>query len=145
MQEISPSLLPSVAALAFLGDSVHSAYIREMLVRRGISHAGELNRLSLHYVTAEEQARAFHRIEGILTEYERDLYRRAANSKHLSRPRHASLAEYRTATGFEAILGMHRFIGNEERIRELLSLSAVEDNVEENVEKSKLSPKGKGL
>ena len=130
MQEISPSLLPSVAALAFLGDAVHSAYIREMLVRSGISHAGELNRLSLHYVTAEEQARAFRKVEGILTEYERDLYRRAANSKHLSRPHHASLAEYRIATGFEAILGMHRFVGNEDRIRELLSLSVAEESKE---------------
>ena len=130
MQEISPSLLPSVAALAFLGDSVHSAYIREMLVRRGISHAGDLNRLSLHYVTAEEQARAFSKIEGLLTEYERDVYRRAANAKHLSRPRHASVTEYRIAAGFEAVLGMHRFIGNEERIKELLSLSVSEEGFE---------------
>ena len=130
MQEISPSRLPSVAALAFLGDAVHAAYIREMLVRRGISHAGELNRLSLRYVTAEEQAKAFHRIEGMLTDYERDLYKRAANSSHLNRPKHASVAEYRTATGFEAVLGMHRFSENEERIRELLSAATFENERE---------------
>lgn len=126
MQEISPSQLPTTAALAFLGDAVHAAYIREMLVRRGISHAGELNRLSLRYVTAEEQAKAFRKIEGMLTDYEHDLYKRASNSSHLNRPKHASVAEYRMATGFEAVLGMHRYCGNEERIRALLSAATAE-------------------
>lgn len=120
MNMIPPAALPPTPALAFLGDAVHSAYVREMLVRRGIPKAGELNRLSLQYVTAGNQAAAFRRIEHLLTEEERDLYHRAANSGHLSRPKHASGADYRTATGFEAVLGMHRYLGNEDRIRFLL-------------------------
>ena len=125
--EYKMSELPPVLSLAFLGDAVHSAYVRELLVRRSMARPGDLTQMSLRYVTAEKQAEAFRRIEPVLTEDERDVARRAKNSKHLSRPHHAKLADYRLATGLEAILGMHRFCGNEERIRELMTIANAED------------------
>ena len=112
--------LPSAMALAYLGDARHSLYVRDMLVRRGLTKSGELNRASLAYVTAEAQATAYRKIEHQLTEDERAVFRRAANSGHLNRPKHASVADYRHATGFEAVIGMHSYLGNEERIKELL-------------------------
>ena len=115
--------LPSVAALAYLGDARHSLYVRRMLVARGISKAGELNRLSLAYVTAEAQAKMYRKIEDKLNDDERDVYRRASNSGHLNKPKHASVADYRHATGFEAVIGMLSWIGDEERIEELLELA----------------------
>ena len=115
--------LPSVAALAYLGDARHSLYVRRMLVGRGISKAGELNRLSLSYVTAEAQADMYRRIEPELTDDERDVFRRASNSGHLNKPKHASVADYRHATGFEAVIGMLTWLGDEERIEELLTLA----------------------
>ena len=120
--------LPSVAALAYIGDARHSLYVRMMLVMRGISKSGELNRLSLEYVTAEAQARAFARIEPMLLEDERDTFRRAANSTHLNKPKRASGADYRTATGFEAVIGMLTVLGDEERI-EMLLKKATEDDI----------------
>ena len=129
--EYKPCELPSATALAFLGDAVHSVYVREMLLRRGIPKTGELLRLSLLYVTAEKQAEAFRRILPILTETERDMARRAGNSKHLSRPHHARIADYRLATGLEAILGMHRLLGNETRIRELMTLAVADVPLDE--------------
>ena len=120
--------LPSVAALAYIGDARHSLYVRMMLVMRGISKSGELNRLSLEYVTAEAQARAFARIEPLLLEDERDTFRRAANSTHLNKPKRASGADYRTATGFEAVIGMLTVLGDEERI-EMLLKKATEDDI----------------
>ena len=115
--------LPSVGALAYIGDARHSLYIRCMLVERGISKSGELNALSLEYVTAEAQARAYEKIEPILLEDERDVFRRAYNSTHLNKPKRASGKDYRTATGFEAVIGMLVYIGDEERIKELLDLA----------------------
>ena len=70
-------------------------------------------------------------IEGELLEDERDVYRRAANSGHLNRPKHSSAADYRAATGFEAVIGMLHWIGDEERIEELLSC-AYDGNEENN-------------
>lgn len=119
-EKITGGELPAVLALAFLGDARHSLYVRRMLVERGISKSGELNELSLAYVTAEAQAQAYGRIEHLLLEDEREVFRRAYNSTHLNKPRRASGKDYRTATGFEAVIGMLAYIKDEERVEQLL-------------------------
>ena len=119
--------LPTTAALAYLGDARHGLYVRRMLVARGICKSGELNEASLKYVTAEAQAAMMRRIEPLLLDDERDLYKRAANSGHLNRPRHASAADYRAATGFEAVIGMLEWIGDTERLEMLLNEAHKED------------------
>ena len=58
---------------------------------------------------------------------ERDLYKRAANSTHLNRPKHASAADYRAATGFEAVIGMLEWIHDDERLEFLLAEAHKED------------------
>ena len=112
--------LPAPLALSFIGDAQHSLYVRRMLVGRGLSKSGDLSSLSLSYVTAEAQARMFARIEHLLLDDERDVFRRASNSGHLQKPKHMSAKEYRIATGFEAVLGMLKWLGEEERLQELL-------------------------
>ena len=119
--------LPTTAALAYLGDARHSLYVRRMLVGRGICKSGELNEAALRYVTAEAQAAMMRRIEPLLLDDERDVYRRAANSGHLNRPKHASAADYRAATGFEAVIGMLEWIGDNERLELLLNEAHKED------------------
>ena len=126
--------LPSVAALSYLGDARHSLYVREMLVKRGISKSGELNKLSLGYVTAEAQAGMYRKIEPHLADDERDVFRRASNSTHLNRPKHASITDYRYATGFEAVIGMLHFIGDEARLKELLDIAHSERTDENDTE-----------
>ena len=112
--------LPTTAALAYLGDARHAVYVRRMLVDRGICKSGELNEASLKYVTAEAQAEMMRRIEPLLLDDERDVYKRAANSGHLNKPKRASAADYRAATGFEAVIGMLEWIGDTERLEMLL-------------------------
>ena len=106
--------------LAYLGDSVMELYVRERLVRSGITRAGELNCRAHDIVRATSQAKAFHKIEDILTEDELEFFRRGRNSGHLSAPRSATISEYRTATGFEAVLGYLHLTGRHDRIEELL-------------------------
>ena len=121
--KLTGASLPSVLALAYIGDARHSLSIRTMLVNRGISKSGELNEQSLGYVTAEAQARAYEKIEDMLSEQEREVFRRAFNSTHLNKPKRASGKDYRTATGFEAVIGMLSYIGDEKRITELLDIA----------------------
>lgn len=121
--EVLGAKLPSVMALAYLGDARHALYVREMLVRSGISHSGDLNREALAFVTAEAQAKMYEKIEPHLLDDERDVFRRASNSSHLKRPKHASGKEYRLATGFEAVIGMLYFIGDEARLRMLFDIA----------------------
>ena len=120
---VKASELPSVAALSFLGDAVHSLYVRRMLVAGGTSKSGSLNEAARRYVSAEAQAVQARAVAELLTEEERDVYRRAFNSGHLNRPKHASGADYRAATGLEAVLGMHAHLGNTTRIEELMKIA----------------------
>ncbi|MBP3437296.1 MAG: Mini-ribonuclease 3 [Clostridia bacterium] len=112
--------LPAVMALSYLGDAVYSLYVRRRLVALGISHAGELNSLSLVFVTAEAQAKRAKRMLPLLLEWEESVRRRAYNHKGLRPPKHASVAVYRAATGFEAVLGALEYTKNYERLFYLL-------------------------
>ena len=120
-EKISGSELPSVAALSYLGDARHALYVRRMLIERRLTKSSDLNKEALKYVTAEAQAEMYGRIKDMLLEDEKNVFRRAQNSTHLNRPKHASIAEYRTATGFEAVIGMLEWIGDSERLEMLLS------------------------
>ena len=131
-EKIIGASLPSTQSLSYIGDARHSLYVRTMLVRQGICKSGELNERSLSYVTAEAQALAFSRIENMLSEDERDVFKRAYNSTHLNKPKRASGKDYRTATGFEAVIGMLSYIGDEERINELLSAAHCDEGDTEN-------------
>ena len=122
-EAIRQSDLPTVAALAYLGDAVHGLDIRRRAVARGLTKSGALHTFTTRYVNAVAQAEMLSAIEGILTEEERELCRRAANSKHLQHPKSASDFIYRRATAFEALLGMLSCLGREERLCTLLDLS----------------------
>lgn len=119
--------LPTTAALAYLGDARHAIYVRRMLIEKGICKSGELNEASLKFVTAEAQAKMMRKIEHLLLDDERDVYKRASNSGHLNRPKHASSADYRAATGFEAVIGMLEWLGDSERLDLLLHEAHKED------------------
>ena len=126
--EIKAAALPSVGALAYLGDSRHSLFVRKMLIAKGLTKSGDLNKAALSFVTAEAQAKMYEKIAHLLTEDEAAVFKRAANSTHLNKPRHASGRDYRHATGFEAIIGMLYWVGDEERLEYLLKISHSEDN-----------------
>ncbi len=107
------------ASLAYLGDCVFELWVRERLIRGGMLGVGRLNEASHAYVTAKNQCAAFHRIEQMLTEEEIALFKRGRNSQHLSVPKSASGAEYRTATGFEALCAALWLCGKKERMYEI--------------------------
>lgn len=118
----TPRALPSVAALAFLGDAVHTRFVRRQLVGQGISHAKDLNREALRFVTAPMQEKAYLAVRERLTEEEQDVFRRAFNLSHINRPKNVSGETYRAATGYEAVLGMLDYLGARERLEELLTV-----------------------
>ena len=122
-EKIRQTDLPTVAALAYLGDAVHSMDIRRRAVARGLCKSGALHTFTAGIVNAAAQAAMLTAIEDVLDDSERELCRRAANSKHLQHPKHATDADYRRATAFEALLGMLYHLGREDRLRTLLDLS----------------------
>jgi ribonuclease-3 family protein len=69
-------------------------------------------------VRADAQARALERLDGLLSQAERDLVRRGRNRAGRG-PRHGDPAAYGLATGFEALLGW-LFLHDPPRLVELL-------------------------
>ena len=106
----------SAEALAYLGDCVLELKVRELLVNRGIGSSGNLNRESLTYVKATAQAKAMHNIIPLLTDEETAAYKRGRNMSSGNVPKSATMAEYRTATGMEALFGYLHLIGDRDRI-----------------------------
>ena len=127
-EKINGASLPSVAALSYLGDSRHSLYVRRMLIERGLTKSADLNREALNYVTADAQAEAYGKVADLLLPDEQAVFKRAQNSTHLNKPKHASGKDYRTATGFEAVIGMLEWIGDTERLEMLLGRAYENEN-----------------
>ena len=117
----------STGALAYLGDSVIELRVREVLVKRGISGSGELNRASLAFVKASAQASAMRRILPLLTEEEESIYKRCRNMSGGNVPKSATMSEYRTATGMEVLFGYLHLSGQQDRIDTLFETAYRED------------------
>jgi len=64
----------------------------------------------------------FHKIEGELTEEELGIYKRGRNAKSFTSAKNASITEYRTATGLEALIGYLYLTDQFPRILELVKL-----------------------
>ena len=109
----------STAALAYLGDAVLEVLTRRRLVEAGFASAKSLNAHAAALVTAPAQAAAMERLLPHLTEEEAALFRRGRNLGHTATPRHATMAEYRSATGMEALFGYLSLTGQAARAMEL--------------------------
>lgn len=109
----------SPLALAFLGDAVYERLIRKRLLMNANMPVGRLHKLTIKKVCAEYQSQAVDRISDMLTESESDIVKRGRNASGMTVPKHASVAEYRKATGLECLFGYLELIGAKERIEEI--------------------------
>lgn len=113
----------SAAALAYLGDSVIELKVREYLVDMGYSSSARLNEKALDYVRAPMQAKAMENILPLLNEEELGAFKRGRNLGHTAKPKASTIAEYRAATGMEALFGYLHLRGEAERIDQLFCLA----------------------
>ncbi len=113
----------SPLVLAYIGDTVYDLFVRSYLAAKTDCTAHGLHMLSMRMVCASAQARAFYSIRDTLTDAELDVFRRGRNAHIGSVPKKASIADYRAATGFEALLGFLLLSGEDDRVSELMSLA----------------------
>ena len=104
--------------LAYIGDAYFHLYVRMRLLSYEQTQVQALHAFSAQIVSALWQARAYRGISDMLTEEEQTIYRRARNTKSHA-PRSASVADYHTSTGFEALLGSLYIRGERERLEEI--------------------------
>lgn len=107
--------------LAHIGDAYFHLYIRTRLLQ--VTHnITRLHDLSAEIVSAPAQAKLYSEIENLLTDDERDIFRRGRNAKSHA-PRRATVAEYHASTGFEALLGELYLRKNFTRLDEICELA----------------------
>ena len=115
-------------ALAFVGDAVHTLFVRTLVTEEhGAAHTGELHRMTTGAVAAGAQAAASDRIAPLFDETEADIFRRARNCRIQTSAKHAEPAEYRRASGLEAVFGILYLTGQTQRLNNFLALPAAED------------------
>lgn len=107
--------------LAHLGDAVYELMVRSWLCIHGKCTSRGLHSAAITYVSAPAQAKAVRKLLDILTEEERDVYRRGRNTHVNSIPHNASHEEYHAATGLEALFGYLYLKGRTERLNELFN------------------------
>lgn len=114
--------------LAFVGDAVYSLFVRERLTFLSDSKTGELNIKATSEVNAGAQAQFVKDILELLNDEELAVFKRARNAKKGTKAKHASVAEYNMATGFEAILGYLYLTGQNDRLNFLLNKGIDNEN-----------------
>ena len=109
--------------LAYLGDAVLEVQTRKRLLSLGITDLKTLNKEALSYVRAVDQSAAVERILPHLTEDEEAIFKRGRNSHGVSAPKSATVAEYRRATGMEALFAYLDLSGQQARAEELFGIA----------------------
>ncbi len=116
-------------ALAHLGDAVYELMVRSFLVSRGRETNRSLHQATVALVSAPAQAAGAERIAGMLTEEEREVYRRGRNAHVHAVPHGATPREYHAATALEALFGYLYLKGRRERLNQLFAaILEVEDH-----------------
>lgn len=124
----------SPLALAYIGDCVYELIIRTSLVNAGNAPVDMLNRRASRLAKAGTQALMADAIlsAGILSSDEEAAYRRGRNAHSPTKAKNATIADYRRATGFEALVGWLYIQKSFERIMEIVSAgwAAIKENQE---------------
>ena len=120
----------SPLTLAFIGDGVYDLVIRTVIVERGNRAPSGLHKAKSLIVKAQAQAELAEAIADELTDDEAAVYRRGRNAKSYTTAKNASVADYRKATGLEALIGYLYLQNKEERILELIQSGVMKLGIE---------------
>ena len=110
----------SPLTLAYIGDGVYELIIRTILVKKGNCPVNRLHKKASSLVKAGAQSAIMEVIEEELTPEELSVYRRGRNAHSPTMAKHATMADYRRATGFEALMGYLYLKEDFSRILELV-------------------------
>ena len=119
----------SPLTLAYIGDGVYELVIRTILVKKGNCPVNQLHKNASSLVKAGAQSKMMELLEPDLTEEELAVYKRGRNAHSPTMAKHATMADYRRATGFEALMGYLYLKEDYSRIVELVRKGIPEENL----------------
>lgn len=120
-KEIYDNLSP--LALAFMGDAVHTAYVRKQVLSSGKEKLNTYNNEAKKFCNAKAQADALDRLQEVLTDEEKDIVRKTRNTHNKHSAKNFDEKTYNKATSFEALIGWLYLSGQTQRLEEILTLS----------------------
>ena len=97
-----------------------------MIVGKGNTQANQLHRQTSQLVKAHTQSEMIEVLLPELTEEEQAVYKRGRNAKSPTMAKNATMADYRRATGFEALMGYLYLENQMERMMELIKTALAE-------------------
>ena len=95
----------SPLVLAYIGDAVYELMIRSKVINHGSMQVNKMHKHSAALVKASAQAQLIKALQEELTEEELAAYKRGRNAKSATMAKHATMIDYRMATGLEALVG----------------------------------------
>lgn len=114
-EEVTPLML------AYIGDAVYEVVSRIIVMSGGNRPINQVHRDNTKIVNATTQARMAEALMDVFDEAEASQYRRGKNAKSQTSAKNSSLADYRKATGLEAVIGYLYLKGNNDRLIELIN------------------------
>lgn len=110
----------SPLVLAYIGDAVYELAVRSLVVNHGSMQVNKMHKKSASLVKAETQANLIKVLEEQLTGEEHAVYKRGRNARSATIAKHATMIDYRMATGFEALIGYLYLEGQYDRLFALI-------------------------
>lgn len=109
----------SPVTLAYIGDAVYELLVRDLLLSEKNLPSHILSKKSKSFVSANAQSCIYDSIIDFLNETEQEFFKKGRNTKITTVPKNMTVADYKKATGLEAIFGYLYLNGQNERIKEI--------------------------
>ena len=122
LETLDPNRL-SPLMLAYVGDAIYEVVVRTVLLKTGGMSTKNINKKAITLVSAKAQSAMVKVLEPGLTENEAAILKRGRNANSATMAKNASVADYRRATGFEALMGYLYLNGEFERMVDLVYLA----------------------
>ena len=117
INELSP------LALAFMGDAIHTAFVRGEVLKGERNKLNNYHNSSKKFCNAKHQMQALEKLLPVLTNEEKDVVRKARNAHSKHSAKNYGEETYKKATAFEALIGFLYLTENFERLNEILKNS----------------------
>ena len=116
-EELSP------LALAFMGDAVHTAFVREKVLSGQINKVQNYHTFASKFCNAKKQMETLEKILPSLSEEEANIVRKARNSHSKHTAKNFDEETYKKATAFEALVGFLYLSKQNDRLKVILEKS----------------------
>lgn len=120
IDELSP------LALAFLGDAVHTVFVREKVLEGEKQKLITYHNKAKKFCNAKAQAETLEKILPDLSPAESEIVRRSRNAHNKHSAKNFDEETYKKATAFEALVGFLYLSKDEKRLKEILAMSMEE-------------------